>query len=50
MGGPSVTDRKGRESMGCPDVKHNHHVTSRQRILLATGVSKAVGISVDLSS
>ena len=24
MGGPIVMEWKGRESMGCPDVKHNH--------------------------
>ena len=39
MGGPIVMERKGRESIGCPDVKHNHYVTSRQRILLGTRVT-----------
>ena len=39
MGGPIVMERKGRESIGCTDVKHNHYVTSRQRILLGTGVT-----------
>ena len=50
MGGPTVMERKGRESIGCPDVKHNHYVTSRQRILLGTGVTQDVGVSVDSSS
>ena len=27
MGGPIVMERKERESIGCPDVKHNHYVT-----------------------
>ena len=30
---------KGRKSIGCPDVEHNYYVTSRQRILLGTGVT-----------
>ena len=33
MGGPIVMEQKGGESMGCPDVKHRHYVTSKQRIL-----------------
>ena len=33
MGGPIVMERKGWESIGCPDVKDNHHVTSGQRKL-----------------
>ena len=37
MGGSIVMERKGQESLGCPDVKHNHYVTPRQRILLPTG-------------
>ena len=37
MGGPIVMERNGRESIGWPDVKHNHYVTSRQRILLGAG-------------
>ena len=49
MGGPIVIQQKGRELIGCPDVKHNHNVTSRQKILLRTRVIKEVGISVDLS-
>ena len=24
MGGSIVMERKGQESLGCPDVKHNH--------------------------
>ena len=39
MGGPIVMEQKGRELIGCPDVKHNHNVASRQRILLGTGVT-----------
>ena len=39
MGGPIVMERKGRESIGCPHVKHKHYLTSRQRILLGTGVT-----------
>ena len=39
MGGLIVMERKGRESIGCPDVKYNHHVTLSQRILLKTGVT-----------
>ena len=88
MGGPIVMERKGRESIGCPDVKHKgnkstgccadwgpfdldiwpwifkvklylgngwpdyntHFVTSRQRILSGTRVTKDVGISVDSSN
>ena len=38
-GGPIVMEWKERESIGCPDVKQNHYVTSRQRILLGTGVT-----------
>ena len=34
MGGPIVMEWKGRESIRCPDVKHYHYVTSRQKILL----------------
>ena len=37
MGGSIVMERKGQESLGCSDVKHNHYVTPRQRILLLTG-------------
>ena len=37
MGGSTIMERKGQESLGCPDVKHNHYVTPRQRILLPTG-------------
>ena len=36
MGGPILMERKGWESIGCPDVKDNHYVTSRQRKLLGT--------------
>ena len=36
MGGPIVMERKGWESIGCPDVKDDHYVTSRQRKLLGT--------------
>ena len=39
MGGPIIMEQKGRESIACPDVKHNHYVTARQRILLGTGVT-----------
>ena len=39
IGGPIAMKRKGRESIGCPDVNHNHYVTYRQRILLGTGVT-----------
>ena len=31
MEGPIVMERKGRESIGRPDVKHNHYMTSRHR-------------------
>ena len=48
MGGPIVMEWK--ESIRCPDVKHNHYVTSRQRLLLGTGVTYDVGVSVVLSS
>ena len=34
-----VMERKGRELIGCPKVKHNHYVPSRQRIMLGTGVT-----------
>ena len=37
IGGPIVKEWKGQESIACPDVKHNHCVTPRQRILLPTG-------------
>ena len=47
MGGPLCMERKGWESIGCPDVKDNHSVTSRQRKLLGTGVTEDVGVSVD---
>ena len=47
MGGRIVVEQKRQESIGCPDVKHNHCVTSRQRILLGT---LDVSISVDSSS
>ena len=33
MGGLIVMQRKGWKSIACPGVKHNHYVTSRQRIL-----------------
>ena len=36
MGGPIVMGRNGRASIGYPDVKHNHYVSLRQRILLGT--------------
>ena len=39
IGGPIVMEQKGRESITCPDVKHNHYVTSRRSILLGTGVT-----------
>ena len=39
MGGPIVMERKWREAIAYPDVKHNHYVTSRQRMLLRTGVT-----------
>ena len=39
MGGPIIMERKRRESIGCPDVKDNHYVTSRQRKLLGIGVT-----------
>ena len=39
MGGLIVMERKGLELIGCPDVKHNHYVTSRQKILSGTGVT-----------
>ena len=39
MGGPIVMELKQRESVGCPDVKDNHYVTLRQRLLLGTGVT-----------
>ena len=38
MGGPIVMERKGSESIGYPDVKDNHHMTSRQKKLLGNGV------------
>ena len=47
MGGLIVMERKGWESIGCPDVKDNHYVTSRQRKLLGTRVTLDVGVSVD---
>ena len=37
MGGSIVMERKGLESLECPDVKHNHYVTPKQRMLLLTG-------------
>ena len=37
MGGSIVMEQKGQESLGCPDVKHNHYVTPRQRVLLPMG-------------
>ena len=37
--GPIVMEREGRESIGRPDVKHSHYVTSRQKILLGSGVT-----------
>ena len=40
MGGSIVMERKGQESLGCPDVKHTHYVTLRQRALLPTGLLK----------
>ena len=39
LGAPIVLERKGWESIGCPDIKDNHYVTSRQRKLLGTGVT-----------
>ena len=50
MGGPIVMEQKGWELIECPDVKHNHYVTLRQRILLGIGVTYDVDVSVDLSS
>ena len=50
MGGPIAMERKEQETTGCPDVKHSHYVTSRQRILWGTGVTYDVSVSVDLSS
>ena len=50
IGRPNVMKRKRRDSIGCPDLKHNHYVNSRQRILLATRMIKDVGVSVDSSS
>ena len=47
LNGPIVMERKGCESIGCPVVKDNHYVTSRQRKLLGTGVTQDVGVSVD---
>ena len=35
-GRPNCHETKG---IACPDVKHNHYVTSRRRTLLGTGVS-----------
>ena len=40
IGGLIVMEWKGQESIACPDVKHNHYVTPRQRILLLTGSLK----------
>ena len=40
MGGSIVMKWKGQELLGCSDVKHNHKVTLRQRILLLTGWPK----------
>ena len=37
MGGSIVMEQKWQETLGCPDVKHNHCVTPRQRIFLRTG-------------
>ena len=39
MGGLIAMERKGQETIGWPDVKHSHYLTSRQRILLGTGVT-----------
>ena len=50
MGGPIAVEWKGWESIGFPGVKHRHYVTSRQRILLGTGVTWVVGVSVDSSN
>ena len=50
MGGWIVMEWTGRESIGGPDVKYNHYVTLRQRILLGTGVTSDVGVFVDSSS
>ena len=44
VGGTIVMEQKGWESIGCSDVKHNHYVTLRQRILFGTGVTWDVGI------
>ena len=51
MGGPIVMERKGWESIGCPDVKDNHYVTSRQSKLLGTGVTfrRLILVDVDLT-
>ena len=50
MGGPINIERKGQESIGCHDVKHNRYVTSRQSILLGTGATYGVNVSIDSSS
>ena len=39
MGGLIVMEQKGWKSIGYPDVKDNHYVTSRQRKLLGTEVT-----------
>ena len=39
MGGVIVMEWKGWESIGYPDVKHNHYMTSEQKILLGIGVT-----------
>ena len=45
MEGSIVIERKGQESLGCPDVKHNQCVTPRQRILLPMGWLKMSAFS-----
>ena len=50
MGGLIAIKLKGQETIECPYVKHSHYVTSRQRIVLGTGVTLDVGVSVDSSS
>ena len=39
IGGPIVMEWKGQESLECLDMKHNHYVTSEQRIVLGTVVT-----------
>ena len=50
MGGPIVMERKRLESIGSPELKHNHYMTSRQMLLLGTGDTLDVGVYVESSS